>query len=233
MYNLTETYDQKFFKDNLEDSSPVAKYLSPIIVKKLIIKTVLDYGCATGHWLGEFLKNGTTAFGIEGSKSILNNLVVDKSFIYELDLRFEINKKEIQLPDEIDLAFSFEVAEHIEEKYSDVFLDNLTLFKPKFIMLTAAPPGQGGLGHVNEQPKEYWYSKLEKRNYIRDTENEKLFFFEIENARRFETASKELRRPDQFEVCKRHVETIGCEKGVWVPPWLPKNLMILKKSNKT
>jgi len=229
MYNLTEVYDNKFYVDNLEDSQPIAEYLAPIIVDKLKVNSILDFGCATGHWISAFNKKNVKVKGIEGSNSILNNLVVSEDFIYNLDLRYLLDKSKIDLPEKIDLSFSFEVAEHIEENFADIFLENLILWNPEYIMLTAAPPGQGGLGHVNEQPKMYWYNKLELKGYIQDKDNEIYFSNEIEKARKLNNVPKNLQRPDMEIVCQRFQETIGCENGVWVPPWLPKNLMVLKR----
>jgi hypothetical protein len=33
------------------------------------------------------------------------------------------------------------------------------------IIFTAAPPGQGGTNHVNEQPPSYWISKFQERGF--------------------------------------------------------------------
>jgi hypothetical protein len=40
------------------------------------------------------------------------------------------------------------------------------------IVFTAAPPGQGGTGHLNEQPAEYWISRFARRGMRRDHELE-------------------------------------------------------------
>ena len=49
----------------------------------------------------------------------------------------------------------FEVAEHIHSKYVSSLLDTLTNHGNR-ILLSAARPGQGGLGHLKEQPPDYW-----------------------------------------------------------------------------
>jgi hypothetical protein len=51
---------------------------------------------------------------------------------------------------------SIEVAEHIEHKFVNIYIDNMICFSPKLIMMTAAIPGQGGQFHVNEQESDYW-----------------------------------------------------------------------------
>ena len=46
--NIDELYTDLFFRDNIADSLPMAKYLAPKIAETLDIKSVLDVGCATG-----------------------------------------------------------------------------------------------------------------------------------------------------------------------------------------
>ena len=58
------------------------------------------------------------------------------------------------------------MAEHIEEDYANVFIYNITKDNPDVILLTAAPPGQGGHSHVNCQEREYWMNKMKNKGYI-------------------------------------------------------------------
>jgi hypothetical protein len=66
-----------------------------------------------------------------------------------------------------DLAVSFEVLEHIEAEYSDVFVENLTKLSDR-ILVSAAPPGAGGHHHVNCQPQSYWHKKFLEFGYLYD-----------------------------------------------------------------
>jgi len=63
-----------------------------------------------------------------------------------------------------DLAISMEVAEHLDESYADIFLDNICRHSD-IVLFSAAHIGQGGDGHINEQPMTYWIEKFEKRDY--------------------------------------------------------------------
>jgi hypothetical protein len=36
------------------------------------------------------------------------------------------------------------------------------------LVFTAAPPGQGGTDHVNEQPPDYWISRFAKQGLVHD-----------------------------------------------------------------
>ncbi|MBQ6971931.1 MAG: hypothetical protein IJP86_06205 [Synergistaceae bacterium] len=70
------------------------------------------------------------------------------------------------IPEErFSLTISSEVAEHIDAKFSDAFMDNLTSFSD-VILFSAAIPGQGGTHHVNEQWPSYWAEKFRARGFI-------------------------------------------------------------------
>jgi hypothetical protein len=67
-----------------------------------------------------------------------------------------------------DVVMSLEVAEHIPPDLADAFVDHLVAHARRTIVLSAAHPGQGGQGHVNEQPKSYWTEKLRVRGWAYD-----------------------------------------------------------------
>jgi hypothetical protein len=63
-----------------------------------------------------------------------------------------------------DVAISMEVAEHLPSTCANVFVRLLTSLAP-VVVFTAAPPGQGGVDHVNEQPPEYWIQLFELHGF--------------------------------------------------------------------
>jgi hypothetical protein len=65
-----------------------------------------------------------------------------------------------------------EVAEHIEENKADLIVEKVSEATLKTLIWTAATPGQGGIGHINCQPKEYWLEKFTKIGLVRNTEKE-------------------------------------------------------------
>lgn len=70
--------------------------------------------------------------------------------------RFDLSKSPPAAIDgKVDLAYSLEVAEHIPPDLGPALVGFLAELAP-IIVFTAAPPGAGGLGHVNERPPEYW-----------------------------------------------------------------------------
>jgi hypothetical protein len=68
-----------------------------------------------------------------------------------------------------DVVLSMEVAEHLPEAIADPYVDLLCAAAPVVVM-TAAPPGQGGTNHVNEQPPGYWIAKFADRGFDHDAQ---------------------------------------------------------------
>lgn len=119
-------------------------------------QTVVDIGCAIGDLVQGFLDLGMDSYGIEGSIAAKPYLTVEPNRIYFEDIREDldfIEKTNIPIP--CDVVTCFEVAEHLEEEHSLQFVFNLCSMSDQIVM-SAAPPGQGGHGHVNCQPYEYW-----------------------------------------------------------------------------
>ena len=102
--------------------------------------------------------------GMEGSE-----LAISKARNPDLITRHDLNFP-VDLGRQFDLVWCFEVAEHIHPKYVSAFLGTLTSHGD-LILLSAARPGQGGLGHLNEQPAEYWIEKMDEYGFRFDELN--------------------------------------------------------------
>jgi SAM-dependent methyltransferase len=246
---LDKTYSELFFVDNIADSLPMAKYLTPKIIKELKCKSVLDVGCATGHWLSCFEAYGVKIKGLEGTKAAFNHLLVDNKHIEYFDLREKYETKHT-----VDLVMSIEVAEHIEPAFVGNYIDVLTRHRAQNIIMTGAPPGQGGDGHVNLQPKEYWMEKLEDAGYRRDLKLEKKFQRWATQARGTQANNKEFLRlavpgdnsgsqpgtPRQAHNWRNTYDSLyetpaklhlAFWTNVWIPWWFPRNLMCFYKQD--
>ena len=111
-------------------------------------KSVVDYGCGAGWFLYYFKKKyGIDVYGMEPNKEILE--VIDQSVKNCVD--FVSLTDIIYLKQSYDLAMNIEVIEHIEKVYEDLVLQNITR-NSDHLIFSAAHPGQGGVGHVNEMP---------------------------------------------------------------------------------
>jgi cyclopropane fatty-acyl-phospholipid synthase-like methyltransferase len=164
-YNLDETYTESFFGwgDNAAQQKVLAEYFVSKIVERFNPKYVLDVGCGTGQWLDEYRKYNIKTKGVEGSGNAFIEMSEEtKDIVLQWDLRDKIEEEDCN----IDLVQSFEVAEHIEEEYVDEFVHNLIKDDPDIILLTAAPPNQHGIQHVNCKEKEYWMKKMKDNGYL-------------------------------------------------------------------
>ncbi len=124
--------------------------------------SVIDFGCAIGSHLEPFLEHDVEIKGIEGNSAAFEHAVVPSDTLEQHDLR-----EPYQTARTYDLALCFEVAEHIPDRFADVLVDTLVSASDTIVM-TAAPPGQGGTHHVNEQEPDYWYEKFDQRGFVHD-----------------------------------------------------------------
>ncbi len=65
-------------------------------------------------------------------------------------------------------GLSLEVGEHVPREHQEVFLDHLVCYSTRGIVLSWAAPGQGGRGHVNEQPNPAIRRLMRERNFLSD-----------------------------------------------------------------
>ncbi len=124
--------------------------------------SVIDFGCAIGSHLEPFLNCDVEIKGIEGNSAAFEHAVVPIDTLEQHDLR-----EPYQTDRTYDLALCFEVAEHIPDRFAHVLVDTLVSASDTIVM-TAAPPGQGGTHHVNEREPEYWCEKFEQRGFVHD-----------------------------------------------------------------
>jgi hypothetical protein len=124
--------------------------------------SVVDFGCGIGGWLAAAKSLDATVFrGFEGDWIRKTPTLIDQSCIEVVDLSVESPKLERRY----DLCMSLEVAEHLPEKVAGRFCDDLT-GASDFVLFSAAIPGQGGAGHVNEQFIDYWIELFWQRHYV-------------------------------------------------------------------
>jgi SAM-dependent methyltransferase len=120
---------------------------------------VIDYGCGTGSLLSAFRRLGVDVAGTEYSRLARRMCVAKGLAPLAVDLREPPSKPPLG---RADVAMSFEVAEHLPAAAADGFVALLAATAP-IVIFSAATPGQGGQGHVNEQLHEYWISRFESQ----------------------------------------------------------------------
>lgn len=158
---MTENlYTPEFFKTKLVDSYISAKHIVSFVLEFLSIRSVLDVGCGTGHFLRAFYEAGVTEIeGVDGNYVPRDQLVIKPEIFQTVDLA-----REFDLRRKYDLVVSLEVAEHLPADSADGFVNSLTRHG-SVILFSAALPGQGGIGHINEQWPSYWAQRFEKCGY--------------------------------------------------------------------
>ena len=159
---LSKMYGRGFFSGRFR-----LEWRAPLFVDAVSLVftpiSVIDVGCAVGEFVKEWLKRGIDAYGLEGSPDAVEFLMFPQEKLIQHDLRtpIKLNGKKF------DLVTCIEVAEHLDEEFADMFLDNLTKLSDT-ILMSAAPPGQKGHYHVNCQPYSYWIDKMDRRGYHLD-----------------------------------------------------------------
>lgn len=130
------------------------------------VSSVIDVGCGEGHACGYFASLGLgldDVIGIDG---------VDQGDAWGHNARFiahDYTKGKLGLSSmgyEVDLCWSCEFVEHIEEQYIPNFLE--TFGCARHILMTHAEPGQQGHHHVNCQPRDYWVGVMAAIGYELD-----------------------------------------------------------------
>lgn len=152
-----EQYNQAFFQKINEGALAAADVIIPELKLALEFKTVLDVGCGQGAWGVNF--NEKDYMGVDGDYVKPESLLIDPSQFKAVDV-----SKPFNLRKKFDLVISLEVAEHLPEHAADTFIDNLCKHGDT-ILFSAAIPGQGGNGHLNEQWQSYWAKKFKAKGY--------------------------------------------------------------------
>ena len=153
-------YDSAFYLNNRYGSVLSAQHILSVIFRDYPHRSVVDFGCGTGTWLWVAKALGTEiVYGIDGDYVPKSLLMIDENEFHPADLQ-----KPIHLARSFDLAISVEVAEHLCEESADDFVDSICK-SADVVLFSAAHPGQGGDGHINEQPLDYWKDKFETHKF--------------------------------------------------------------------
>ena len=159
---MRKLYTSKFYSDRNLITLRSAEVILDLLFSKIKINSIIDFGCATGIWLVECKKKGAkNCLGIDGDW-------VDKELLELNDKEFTVhnlNAMKYVTNSKYDLAICIEVAEHLTKEMGDFLLESLTE-SSDVILFSAAVKGQGGTGHINEQPQYYWAEKFALRGYV-------------------------------------------------------------------
>lgn len=128
------------------------------------LDNVIDIGCGVGTYLYVARQLGASHIqGVDGEWVDKNLLVISQEDFEVVDLGVAVKKNSIN--GKYDLAISMEVAEHLPKESAKEFVDMLCKLSP-IVLFSAAVPGQGGVGHMNEEWQSYWAKLFYENNYM-------------------------------------------------------------------
>ncbi|MGN6773439.1 MAG: class I SAM-dependent methyltransferase [Rhizobiaceae bacterium] len=158
--NPSEIYSPQFFAGQRDGSRSSADVIATMVLEDTGAKSVIDVGCGVGTWAAAFMTLGCEVLGIDGD-------YVERQALHIPADRFRptnLNRPPPEGVSKFDLAVSLEVAEHLDPSTEEDFLSFLTSLAPA-ILFSAAIPGQGGKGHVNERWQSHWVHKFKQRGF--------------------------------------------------------------------
>lgn len=161
MEKLGEIYGAEFFSEwgpSNADYIRSAALVAGAVYDLFKPETLADLGCGCGVYSHLFRQKGVKVLALDG-------VIPPPKDAFPV----EIITRDLTVPfrntwENFDLALCLEVAEHIPEEFTGAFLKNISAFSDR-LLISAAPPGQGGHHHVNEQPRRYWARKLAELGY--------------------------------------------------------------------
>lgn len=153
-------YNQIFFSGQKHAPKEGVVHVVDFLRQQFAPRSVVDIGCGVGQWLSVFRAAGVTdVLGVDGAWVPKDLLSIPRGSFLEMEL-----SRPSPLGRKFDLVISLEVGEHIPAEKARDFVGFLASCGP-VVCFSAAPPGQGGVDHVNEQPPKYWRELFAERGY--------------------------------------------------------------------
>lgn len=138
--------------------------LAAALVEVLEFRDHLDVGCGQGLLLEPLVTvHGKDSYGVEGSNDAFEFMIP------EVKPRVRNARvDELRVDRRYDLVSCIEVLEHVPEADSDRAVAFLTESAKRFVYLSAAIPGQAGIGHINCQPSLFWILAFDRHGFALD-----------------------------------------------------------------
>lgn len=133
------------------EEAPFAQRLAFWIKNTLNPNRVLDLGCGPGIYTHALVDQDVVAQGLDIDERVDGKLHIIRGDLLNLDGE-----------EQADLVMCLEVAEHIDPQYCDDIVKSVynTIEDNGILIWTAAQPGQGGVGHINNRKREFWLNKF-------------------------------------------------------------------------
>jgi hypothetical protein len=157
---VSSVYFDQYQRDSVDEKAiDAAEVIGDALARHFTPESSMDLGCGGGALVRALVNRGVDAWGVEGSV-FGQRLLPLRIHLWDLRAPLAYDRK-------YELVTCFDVAEHIEEEYADVLVDNVVnnTLPWGFAVFGPAPEGQDGLGHVNCQHPSYWIEKFEARGF--------------------------------------------------------------------
>lgn len=151
-------YDQGFYDVIRHGAQLSADTAAPIIANRLDLppnSTILDVGCGEGWWANAFANLGHRVTGVDSGRTEHRPDTFD--FI-EQSLTDPLPERHW------DLIICLEVLEHLPPGWAQFVVDQICA-RTECAVISAARPGQGGTGHINEQPIGHWANMISSNGF--------------------------------------------------------------------
>jgi 2-polyprenyl-3-methyl-5-hydroxy-6-metoxy-1,4-benzoquinol methylase len=156
-------YNDKYYNRHFVQYRDWENAIGKHIFETIKPSSILDLGCGVGSYLEGALNAGCQRiYGIEISFEKAKKYITKDILPY---ITYGDITENLILNYKFDCVISFEVAEHISPHKTTSFIKNLIKYSNKYIIITAACPGQRGTGHINLREKEFWIKLIESYTF--------------------------------------------------------------------
>lgn len=151
----TGEYDAAYHANLQTGARSSADIVMPRVLDLVRPANIVDFGCGSGGWLAAAARLGIgDILGVDGPWVAASTLEIPPAQFLAADLGALLD-----LGRSFDLALCLEVAEHLPPDAAAELVATLTAHAP-VVLFSAAVPGQGGEGHVNEAWPNVWRDRF-------------------------------------------------------------------------
>lgn len=157
-------YNSSYFAKQIFDCDYLS--IAEAIVQQYNPESVIEFGCGNGNISRALASIGVTVFALDGYADPdfheFSNITFVKADFNDTEA---LGKQLKSMNKKFDVAVSLEVAEHLDPSVSDAFIDCITSVSD-VVIFSAAVLEQGGDGHINCRPREYWHDQFTLKDFI-------------------------------------------------------------------
>jgi len=159
--NNNAAYLSNYFHSEIFDTD--YRSLALAIFETYQPQTVAEFGCGPGHLTRELANLSVQVTAVDGfSQPDFSGLSIE---FHHVNLNDPTSIAKVFTGKHFDLVICLEVAEHLQPEVSPNLVNWLTKVAP-IVIFSASVPGQGGHGHINLRPRDYWHNLFTNQNFV-------------------------------------------------------------------